>query len=85
MQNMCFCMTYEEKSKCACDWEFISKNRSRWEPFAFNEDSIELQIKADPRIVINDIEYQVYRYMVIQNNPENIRLIVLEPIKRPAK
>jgi hypothetical protein len=84
MKNMCFCATWAEKTAGVCDWEFVSRNRSRWESFYTGKDSIELQIKADPRLVVNDIEYSVYRYNVVEDpdNDENIRLMILYPVKQ---
>jgi hypothetical protein len=84
MKNMCFCLTWAEKTDCVCNSEFIMKNRDRWENFYSGNDSIELQIKADPRIIINDREYSVHKYDLVKDPDTNgfIRLMVLYPVKR---
>jgi hypothetical protein len=83
MNGMCFCATKAEKAKGCVNWDYVKDKRDRWEPFYCGNSSIELGIKADPRLVINDIEYSVHHYMVVEDPgaEENIRLFVLLPVK----
>jgi hypothetical protein len=79
-------VTWEEAQKMVSGWEFVSANKSRWEDFNFEESSIDLAIVAAPRIIVDDVEYDVNRqYFIKDSDTQTTRLMLLYPIKKPKK
>jgi hypothetical protein len=80
-----FRATWDEYRNGEGGWEFVLANKSRWESFSFEESSIDLGITCTPRIIVDDIEYDVQRqYFIKDSDTQTTRLMFLYPVKKPT-
>jgi hypothetical protein len=67
-------------------YQYIRENRDKLVPFDFEESSIDLASITTPRIVVNDICYQIERqYFVRVSDTDTERIIICKPILAAAE
>ena len=71
----------KNESPGQCGYPFIKENRDRWVEFNFEESSIDIGISSTPRMVVDDIVYDVHHQYFVKEGSETLRILVLTPCK----
>ena len=71
----------KNESPGKCGYPFIKENRDRWVEFNFEESSIDIGIGSTPRLVVDDIVYDVHHQYFVKEGSETLRILVLTPCK----
>lgn len=71
----------KNESPGKCGYPFIKENRDRWVEFNFEESSIDIGISSTPRMVVDDIVYDVHHQYFVKEGSETLRILVLTPCK----
>jgi hypothetical protein len=61
-------------------WNYIKDHKDRLVKFSYEESSIDLTVTATPRIVVNDVCYDVVKqYFIREDDTTTSRLLLLKP------
>ena len=71
----------EAEKSINLNYDFIRSNKGRLITFSFEESSIDLAVTTVPRVVIDDIVYEIARqYFVKMGDTQTERIILLTPV-----